>query len=81
MTPEGYVYAHNNIVSNHLIIIHALMWLPILWIRTLTPPVDFKECIRALKDHAFVKSKYPVIITFEDHLTSSLQAKAAKVHT
>jgi hypothetical protein len=50
--------------------------------RTLTAPVDFEECIRALKDYAFVKSSYPVIITFEDHLTASLQAEAAKVeHT
>lgn len=47
--------------------------------RTLTTPVDFEQCIVAIKDYAFVKSEYPVIITFEDHLPASLQAKVAEI--
>lgn len=46
--------------------------------RTLTSPVDFKKCLTAIKENAFVKSQYPVIVTLEDHLPSELQAKAAK---
>jgi hypothetical protein len=33
----------------------------------------------AIKENAFVASQYPAIITLEDHLTSKLQKKAAKV--
>ncbi|GJP31053.1 hypothetical protein CLOM_g8191 [Closterium sp. NIES-68] len=45
---------------------------------TLTKPVGFDDCIKAIKEHAFVASEYPVIITLEDHLTAPLQAKAAQ---
>ena len=38
-----------------------------------------KDCLRAIKDNAFFASEYPVVITFEDHLTSALQAKVAMV--
>lgn len=47
--------------------------------RTLTAPVDLIKCLRAIKDHAFDASEYPVVITFEDHLTADLQASVAKV--
>ncbi|KAI5078690.1 hypothetical protein GOP47_0006361 [Adiantum capillus-veneris] len=47
--------------------------------RTLTSPVTFEACISAIKENAFVKSQYPLIITLEDHLPVNLQAKAAKV--
>ena len=53
-----------------------MSWFPF---RTLTAPVDFEKCIKAIKEHAFVNSDFPVIITFEDHLTAPLQAKAAEV--
>lgn len=46
--------------------------------RTLTTPVDFKTCLIAIKENAFVKSDYPVVVTLEDHLPPELQAKAAK---
>eukprot|EP00250_Pteridium_aquilinum_P034375 c7499_g1_i1 orf=528-2273(+) len=46
--------------------------------RTLTSPVLFKTCLIAIKENAFVKSDYPVVVTLEDHLPSELQAKAAK---
>ena len=49
--------------------------------RTLTSPVDFKTCLVAIKENAFHKTDYPVIVTLEDHLTPQLQAKAAEVHT
>ncbi|PIN17175.1 Phosphoinositide-specific phospholipase C [Handroanthus impetiginosus] len=46
---------------------------------TLTPPVKIIKCLKAIKENAFVASKYPVIITLEDHLTQDLQAKVAKM--
>ncbi|XP_044504878.1 phosphoinositide phospholipase C 2-like isoform X3 [Mangifera indica] len=48
---------------------------------TLTAPVDLIKCLRAIKDHAFDASEYPVVITFEDHLTADLQASVAKMVT
>ncbi|GFP97643.1 phosphoinositide phospholipase c 6 [Phtheirospermum japonicum] len=45
--------------------------------RTLTTPVPLVKCLKSIKEHAFVKSPYPVIITLEDHLTPKLQAKVA----
>lgn len=47
--------------------------------RTLTTPVPLLTCLRSIRDHAFIKSPYPVIITLEDHLTPDLQAKVAEV--
>lgn len=47
--------------------------------RTLTAPVSLVKCLKSIKEYAFVASPYPVIITLEDHLTSDLQAKVAKV--
>ncbi|MCO5605061.1 hypothetical protein L7F22_059239 [Adiantum nelumboides] len=46
--------------------------------RTLTTPVAFEKCIVAIRDNAFVSSEFPVVITFEDHLPATLQAKAAE---
>ncbi|KAH7314628.1 hypothetical protein KP509_21G011800 [Ceratopteris richardii] len=47
--------------------------------RTLTSAVKFEVCLNAIKQNAFIKSQYPVIITLEDHLPEELQAKAAKI--
>lgn len=47
--------------------------------RTMTTPVDLYKCLKSIKEHAFVSSPYPVIITLEDHLTPDLQAKVAEV--
>lgn len=47
--------------------------------RTLTSPVKLIKCLAAIREHAFVASDYPVIITLEDHLTQDLQAKVAQV--
>lgn len=47
--------------------------------RTLTTPVELIKCLRSIKAHAFTASEYPVVITLEDHLTTDLQAKVAKV--
>ncbi|KAG8644879.1 hypothetical protein MANES_10G012800v8 [Manihot esculenta] len=49
--------------------------------RTLTTPVPFVKCLKAIRDYAFVSSPYPVIITLEDHLTREHQAKAAELVT
>uniref|UniRef100_A0A9I9DLW3 Phosphoinositide phospholipase C n=1 Tax=Cucumis melo TaxID=3656 RepID=A0A9I9DLW3_CUCME len=46
---------------------------------TLTAPVELVKCLRAIKDHAFTASKYPVIITFEDHLTHDLRQEVAEM--
>ncbi|XP_052177231.1 phosphoinositide phospholipase C 2-like isoform X2 [Diospyros lotus] len=44
-----------------------------------TAPVKLVKCLRAIKDHAFSASEYPVVITFEDHLGPDLQAKVASM--
>lgn len=49
--------------------------------RTLTSPVTLVKCLKSIKEYAFVKSPYPVIITLEDHLTPELQAKVAEMAT
>ncbi|KAJ4834701.1 hypothetical protein Tsubulata_003607 [Turnera subulata] len=46
---------------------------------TLTPPVELIKCLRSIKEHAFVSSQYPLVITLEDHLTPDLQAKVAQM--
>ncbi|KAK4275159.1 hypothetical protein QN277_018289 [Acacia crassicarpa] len=46
---------------------------------TLTAPVALRDCLEAIKKYAFEASEYPVVITFEDHLDSRLQAKVAKM--
>ena len=47
--------------------------------RTLTSSVKLRPCLIAIKDNAFSASSYPVVITFEDHITPHLQDKVAKV--
>ncbi|KAI4372929.1 hypothetical protein MLD38_011109 [Melastoma candidum] len=49
--------------------------------RTLTTPVLLIKCLKSIKEYAFVKSPYPVIITLEDHLKPDLQAKVADMLT
>ncbi|KAK9290571.1 hypothetical protein L1049_008741 [Liquidambar formosana] len=49
--------------------------------RTLTTPVELIKCLRSIKEHAFVASEYPVVLTLEDHITPDLQAKVAKMVT
>lgn len=46
---------------------------------TLTKAVPFDECLKAIKENAFVASEYPVIITIENHLPPDLQKEAAKL--
>ncbi|OQU77319.1 phosphoinositide phospholipase C 2 [Sorghum bicolor] len=47
--------------------------------RTWTSPVELIKCLEAIKEHAFVTSPFPVILTLEDHLTPDLQANVAKM--
>nr|GMD18842.1 phosphoinositide phospholipase C 4-like [Ipomoea batatas] len=47
--------------------------------RTVTAPVELIRCLKSIKEHAFVASEYPVVITLEDHLTPDLQAKVAQM--
>ncbi|TKY56866.1 Phosphoinositide phospholipase C 2 [Spatholobus suberectus] len=49
--------------------------------RTLTTPVELVRCLSSIKEHAFVASEYPVVITLEDHLTPDLQARVAEMVT
>ncbi|CBI22792.3 hypothetical protein VitviT2T_011723 [Vitis vinifera] len=48
---------------------------------TLTNPVKLIQCLRSIKEYAFVVSDYPVVITLEDHLKPDLQAKVAQMLT
>ncbi|KAM7531989.1 hypothetical protein LguiB_035399 [Lonicera macranthoides] len=48
---------------------------------TLTAPVELIKCLKSIKEHAFVASEYPVILTLEDHLTPDLQDKVAQMVT
>lgn len=47
--------------------------------KTLTTPVALTKCLEAIKEYAFVKSDFPVILTLEDHLTPKLQDNFAKM--
>lgn len=49
--------------------------------RTLTKPVELLTCLKSIKEHAFVTSEYPVVLTLEDHLSPDLQAVVAKVNS
>eukprot|EP00250_Pteridium_aquilinum_P019705 c24543_g1_i1 orf=262-2133(+) len=46
---------------------------------TLTRAVPFEECLKVIKENAFVASEYPVIITIENHLPPELQREATKL--
>ncbi|MCO5560669.1 hypothetical protein L7F22_014286 [Adiantum nelumboides] len=46
---------------------------------TLTTPVRFDECLRAIKENAFLTTDYPVIVTIENHLPVDLQIEAARM--
>ncbi|GAU43806.1 hypothetical protein TSUD_247950 [Trifolium subterraneum] len=61
-----------NSAKDDIVVVHG---------RTLTAPVSLVQCLKSIKEYAFVKSRYPVIITLEDHLTPDLQAKVAEMTT
>lgn len=41
--------------------------------------MELIQCLKSIREHAFVASEYPVVITLEDHLAPDLQAKVAEV--
>ncbi|RZC79890.1 hypothetical protein C5167_042467 [Papaver somniferum] len=43
--------------------------------RTLTAKVPFIDCLKSIREYAFVGSEYPLVVTLEDHLTPELQLK------
>ncbi|XP_020212939.1 phosphoinositide phospholipase C 6-like isoform X2 [Cajanus cajan] len=49
--------------------------------RTFTTPVAVTKCLKSIKEYAFYKSDYPVILTLEDHLTTKHQDKFAEMAT
>ncbi|KAK7300529.1 hypothetical protein RJT34_11375 [Clitoria ternatea] len=61
-----------NSTRDEIVVVHG---------RTLTAPASLIQCLKSIKEYAFVKSEYPVIITLEDHLTPDLQAKVADMTT
>ncbi|XP_061376616.1 phosphoinositide phospholipase C 6-like isoform X2 [Gastrolobium bilobum] len=61
-----------NSTKDDIVVVHG---------RTLTSPVSLIQCLKSIKEYAFVQSHYPVIITLEDHLTPDLQAKLAEMAT
>ncbi|KAJ0957248.1 putative ent-kaurene synthase [Helianthus annuus] len=46
-------------------------------LKTLTTPVQLIKCLKSIKNHVFIASEYPVVITLKDHLITDLQSKAA----
>jgi phosphatidylinositol phospholipase C delta len=42
-------------------------------------PLKLQECLDSIKEHAFTKCTYPLIITFKDGLKPELQSKATQV--
>ncbi|KMZ66674.1 Phosphoinositide phospholipase C [Zostera marina] len=46
---------------------------------TITSHVKLKDCLEAIKEHAFSVSPYPVVLNLENHLTPDLQAKTAQM--
>lgn len=72
-------YAQECIIIIFLFVSLVTDFILLLFLRTLTSPVELIKCLRSIKEYAFSASPYPVIITLEDHLTPDLQAKVAQV--
>ena len=45
---------------------------------TLTTKIKFAEVVRTIKEHGFVTSEYPIILSIEDHCSLSQQRKMAQ---
>jgi len=45
---------------------------------TITSKIRFLDVVKAIKDHAFTASEYPVILSIEDHCSLPQQRKMAK---
>lgn len=46
---------------------------------TITSKIRFLDVVKAIKEHAFTTSSYPVILSIEDHCTLPQQRKMAKI--
>ena len=46
---------------------------------TLTSKIKFADVVKCIKDHAFVTSDYPVILSIEDHCSLAQQRKMADI--
>ncbi|ODM92959.1 1-phosphatidylinositol 4,5-bisphosphate phosphodiesterase gamma-1 [Orchesella cincta] len=51
---------------------------PVIYHRMLTTKVAFLDVIKAIRDHAFVTSEYPVILSIENHCSVKQQKIMAK---
>jgi hypothetical protein len=49
--------------------------------RTLCNPAPVVDLLKAIKEHAFVASEYPVVLTIENHLPIPLQKLLAQVRS
>ena len=46
---------------------------------TLTSKIKFIDVVRTIRDHAFLKSDYPVVLSIEDHCSLVQQRKMAAI--
>lgn len=44
----------------------------------MTSKIKFRDVVKCIKDHAFVTSDYPVILSIEDHCSLPQQRKMAE---
>lgn len=69
--------------SNFLLIVDC--WdgpdgLPLIYHgHTITTRIKFTDAVQTIRDHAFVKSDYPVVLSIENHCSLSQQRKMAQV--
>jgi hypothetical protein len=45
---------------------------------TMTSKIKFRDVVKCIKEHAFVTSEYPVILSIEDHCSLPQQRKMAE---
>ena len=46
---------------------------------TMTSAISVKDVLKVVKEHAFSKSPYPVILSLENHLTANQQEKLVQL--
>jgi phosphatidylinositol phospholipase C gamma-1 len=46
---------------------------------TLTSKIKFVDVVKTIKEHAFVRSEFPVILSLEDHCSLPQQRKMAQI--
>ncbi|XP_023682944.2 1-phosphatidylinositol 4,5-bisphosphate phosphodiesterase gamma-2 [Paramormyrops kingsleyae] len=49
--------------------------------KTMTTKIKFEDVVKAINDHAFVASEYPVVLSIEEHCCTEQQDKMADIFT